>query len=124
MAQFSNQDTDIRSTSQLSWWYVVKSYEELRKGVHKVKTSYETFSCPFCPGRKQDYKYVELLNHASGVGRSSSDKRSAEEKGNHLALVKYMEKDLMSMGGPSKPVDKGTGMNITNFLFDFCFPYN
>ena len=80
----------------------------------------ETFICPYCPERKQDYKYRELLNHASGVGRSSSEKRSAKEKANHLALVKYLEKDLAYMDGPSKPVDKGLPVNqvtATKYLF-------
>ncbi|KAJ1399331.1 Zinc finger-XS domain [Sesbania bispinosa] len=105
MAYCSNKDTDINA--QLTWWYVDKSYEELKRGSHNVKTSDETFTCPYCPERKQDYKYNEILNHASGVGRSSSEKRSIKEKANHLALVKYLEKDLMS-DGPSKLVDKGT----------------
>ncbi|XP_027329328.1 protein INVOLVED IN DE NOVO 2-like [Abrus precatorius] len=106
MAQCSNKDNGT-SASQLSWWYVDISYQELKKGSYKVKSSDETFICPYCPERKQDYKYRELLNHASGVGRSSSEKRSAKEKANHLALLKYLEKDLMCMDGPSKTEDKG-----------------
>ncbi|TKY56752.1 hypothetical protein E2542_SST21198 [Spatholobus suberectus] len=106
MAHCSNKDNDT-SASQLSWWYVDISYQELKKGSYKVKSSDETFICPYCPERKQDYKYRELLNHASGVGRSSSEKRTAKEKANHLALVKYLEKDLAYTDGPSKPVDKG-----------------
>lgn len=106
MAHCSKKDNDT-STSQLSWFYVDISYQELKKGSYNVKSSDETFICPYCPERKQDYKYRELLNHASGVGRSSSEKRTAKEKANHLALVKYLEKDLAYMDDPSKPVDKG-----------------
>ncbi|KAK7372379.1 hypothetical protein VNO80_05757 [Phaseolus coccineus] len=106
MAQCSNKDIDT-SASQLSWWYVDISYQELKKGSYKVKSLDETFICPYCPERKQDYKYRELLNHASGVGRSSSEKRTAKEKANHLALVKYLEKDLSYLDSPSKPADKG-----------------
>ncbi|WVY90615.1 hypothetical protein V8G54_036129 [Vigna mungo] len=106
MVQCSNKDIDT-SASQLSWWYVDISYQELKKGTYKVKNSDETFICPYCPERKQDYKYRELLNHASGVGRSSSEKRTAKEKANHLALVKYLEKDLAYLDGTSKPADKG-----------------
>ncbi|QCE01232.1 hypothetical protein DEO72_LG7g2527 [Vigna unguiculata] len=106
MVQCSNKDIDT-STSQPSWWYVDISYQELKKGTYKVKNSDETFICPYCPERKQDYKYRELLNHASGVGRSSSEKRTAKEKANHLALVKYLEKDLAYLDGTSKPADKG-----------------
>lgn len=103
MSHCSINDTDI------SWWYVDTSYEELRNGTRSVKTSDETFICPYCPKRKQDYAYRELLEHAFMVGRSSSEKRSARERANHLALLKYLEKDLAgtSMAGPSKPVDKG-----------------
>ncbi|XP_038711963.1 protein INVOLVED IN DE NOVO 2-like isoform X1 [Tripterygium wilfordii] len=85
--------------------YEAKSYEELKKGNYSVKTSYETFTCPYCPKkRKRDYLYKDLLQHASGVGKSSSNKRSAKEKAHHLALVKYLEKDLANGGGPSDPV--------------------
>nr|KYP48518.1 hypothetical protein KK1_029811 [Cajanus cajan] len=107
MTHGSNKDTDI-SASQISWWYVDASYEELKSGSHNVKTSDVTFICPYCPRRKQDYLYRELLEHAYMVGRSSSEKRSARERANHLALVKYLEKDLTVMDGPSKPLDKGT----------------
>jgi len=104
MSQCSNKDTD---TSQISWWYVDTSYEELKKGSYNVKTSDVTFICPYCPRRKQDYLYRELLEHAYMVGRSSSEKRSARERANHLALVKYLENDLIIMDGLSEPVDKG-----------------
>ncbi|CAJ1970903.1 unnamed protein product [Sphenostylis stenocarpa] len=106
MAQCSNKDIDT-SASQLSWWYIDISYQELQKASYKVKNTDETFVCPYCPERKQDYKYRELLNHASGVGRSSSEKRTAKEKANHLALMKYLEKDLAYLDGSSKPADKG-----------------
>jgi hypothetical protein len=106
MAHSYTKDTGIE-VSHLSWWYVVSSYEELKSGKHKVKTSADTFSCPYCPEKKHDYKYNELLNHATGIGRSSSDKRSAKEKGSHLALVNYLEQDLRSKDGASKPVDQG-----------------
>ncbi|XP_047158969.1 protein INVOLVED IN DE NOVO 2-like [Vigna umbellata] len=112
MVQCSNKDIDT-SASQLSWWYVDISYQELKKGTYKVKNSDETFICPYCPERKQDYKYRELLNHASGVGRSSSEKRTAKEKANHLALVKYLEKDLAYLDGTSKPADKGVKLFST-----------
>ncbi|GAU31130.1 hypothetical protein TSUD_212370, partial [Trifolium subterraneum] len=107
MAHCYTKDTGIE-VSQLIWWYVVSSYEELKAGRHKVKTSADSFSCPYCPEKKHDYKYIELFNHATGIGRSSSDKRSAKEKGSHLALVNYLEQDLRSKDGASKPVDQGT----------------
>ncbi|BAT82044.1 hypothetical protein LR48_Vigan07g220200 [Vigna angularis] len=105
-----DEDTDI-SESEISE-YEDKKYGELRNGVQNVKTSNEngTFICPYCPRkRKQDYLYKELLQHASGVGQSSSKKRKARDKANHLALVKYLEKDLMDVDVPakdSKPTDE------------------
>lgn len=88
--------------------YEDKSYEELKNGNHHVKTSGESFSCPYCSKKKKrDYLYKELLQHAIGVGKSSSEKRSMKDKANHLALAKYLEKDIMDVdgpsGGPSKP---------------------
>lgn len=107
MAHCSNKDTD-KSASQISWWYVDKFYKELKKGSHNVRTSDETFTCPYCPKmKKQEYVYRELLEHASGVGQSSSQKRSIKEKATHLALVRYLKMDLMNVNGSSKPVDEG-----------------
>ncbi|KAA8534199.1 hypothetical protein F0562_031607 [Nyssa sinensis] len=54
--------------------------------------------------RKRDYLYKELLLHASGVGKCSSQKRSARDKANHLALAKYLEMDLAVVAGPSEPM--------------------
>ncbi|KAK7386547.1 hypothetical protein VNO78_26863 [Psophocarpus tetragonolobus] len=97
----SDEDTDI-SESEINE-YEDKSYKELKNGSQNVKTSNETFTCPYCPKkRKRDYLYKELLQHASGVGQSSSKKRKAREKANHLALVKYLEIDLMTFDVPSK----------------------
>ncbi|KAK7276284.1 hypothetical protein RIF29_17422 [Crotalaria pallida] len=110
-SHYSSTGTET-SAPQVNWWYVDESYEELKRGNLIVKISDETFTCPYCPKRKQDYVLRELIEHASGVGRSSSLKKSARERANHLALVKYLEKDLMSMEGPGpfKPVDKGSNI--------------
>ncbi|XP_022637709.1 protein INVOLVED IN DE NOVO 2 isoform X3 [Vigna radiata var. radiata] len=120
MVHYSYKDNNIRAT-QISGWYVHKSYEALKKGSHIVKTSEMTFSCPYCPNkkRKRDYVYREILEHASGVGQSSSQKRSATEKANHLALMKYLEKDLMNVDGTPKTADAG------NILFEeqFVWPW-
>lgn len=104
----ADKDTD-GSACQISGRYVKKTYEKLKNGSHNVKTSDETFICPYCPNkkRKRDYVYREILEHASGVGWSSSQKRSAIEKANHLALVKYLKRDAINVGGPSEPMDEG-----------------
>ncbi|CAN0912323.1 Factor of DNA methylation 5 [Linum grandiflorum] len=73
--------------------HVDKPYERLRSQHYKVQVV-GTLRCPFCPGKKkQGYKYKELLQHASGVGKDSA-KRSGKQKANHLALVRYLEVDL------------------------------
>lgn len=98
----SGEDTDI-SESEIEE-YEDKSLEELKSGSHKVKVSEETFTCPYCPKkRKRDYLYKEILQHASGVGSGSSKKRSVRDKANHLALAKYLEKEVAVNAGPSHP---------------------
>ncbi|XP_043696157.1 factor of DNA methylation 1-like [Telopea speciosissima] len=88
----SEEDSDI-SESEIDE-YTEKPYEQLKIGKHKVKYSDVAFRCPFCKGKKkQDYHYKDLLQHASGVGKGSSN-RSAKQKANHLALAKYLEIDL------------------------------
>ncbi|XP_029129696.1 protein INVOLVED IN DE NOVO 2 isoform X2 [Cajanus cajan] len=97
----SDEDTDV-SESEINE-YEDKAYEELKNGSQNVKTSDETFTCPYCPKkRKRDYLYRDLVQHASGVGQSSSQKRKKRDKANHMALVKYLEKDLMTVDVPSK----------------------
>ncbi|KAF2296072.1 hypothetical protein GH714_035989 [Hevea brasiliensis] len=82
----SDEDTDM-SESEMDE-YEAQSYEELKNGNHPVKISDETFTCPYCPKkRKRDYLYKDLLQHASGVGKSPSKKRSAKDKANHLACI-------------------------------------
>ncbi|GAV70287.1 XS domain-containing protein/XH domain-containing protein/zf-XS domain-containing protein [Cephalotus follicularis] len=122
MNDSSDGDTD-GSDSEIEE-YENKSYEELKSGNHNVKVSENTFTCPYCTKkRKRDYLYTELLQHASGVGTSSSKKRNAKEKGNHLALVKYLEKDLTSVGGPSKPVGEGDPLDECDHEEKLVWPW-
>ncbi|PPE00253.1 hypothetical protein GOBAR_DD02731 [Gossypium barbadense] len=96
----SGEDSDI-SESEMEV-YEEKYYEKLKNGNYKIKVSNEKYTCPFCPKKKkQDFLYKDLLQHASGVGKSNSDKRSAREKANHLALFKYLENDLRGTVGSS-----------------------
>ncbi|CAK8566606.1 unnamed protein product [Lathyrus sativus] len=104
MSHSSEEDTDI-SDSEIGE-YEEKCYEELKNGSQNVKALDEKFTCPYCPKkRKRDYLYKELLQHASGVGQSSSQRRKPREKATHLALVKYLENDLMNIDAPPEPVD-------------------
>ncbi|XP_050385118.1 protein INVOLVED IN DE NOVO 2 [Argentina anserina] len=99
----SDEDTDM-SDSELD--EEVEQYlEELKNGKHMVKGGEGIFMCPFCQRkRKRDFNLKDLLQHASGVGKSNSDKRSSEEKAKHLALTKYLENHLVAEAGPSKSV--------------------
>ncbi|XP_031267017.1 factor of DNA methylation 1-like [Pistacia vera] len=89
---YSSEEVSDISDSEINE-YIEKPYEELRAGKYKVPVS-GTFRCPFCAGKKkQVYKYKDLLQHASGVGKGSAN-RNAKQKANHLALAKYLEIDL------------------------------
>ncbi|KAK3229343.1 hypothetical protein Dsin_001224 [Dipteronia sinensis] len=72
--------------------YVEKPYEDLKAGKYKVNVN-DRLRCPFCPGKKKhDVKLDHLLQHASGVGKPSSNK-SAKQMANHYALAKYLKND-------------------------------
>ncbi|TYH67869.1 hypothetical protein ES332_D06G218700v1 [Gossypium tomentosum] len=99
----SGDDSDI-SESEMEE-YEDKSYEKLKNGKYTVMVSDETYTCPYCPkSNKQKYRYKDLLQHASGVGNSSSAKRKPRVKANHLALARYLETDLVPVVSSSKPV--------------------
>ncbi|KAL5569072.1 hypothetical protein UlMin_025647 [Ulmus minor] len=112
MDQTSDEDTDM-SESELNDLhdYAEKFYEELKNGNHRVKVSEETFSCPYCRTKSvRDYTYDELLQHTSVVGKSRT--RRIREKGQHLALAKYLENDVASgdavvVNIPTKLADSG-----------------
>ncbi|KAE8710933.1 Factor of DNA methylation 1 [Hibiscus syriacus] len=92
MDSSSGEESDF-SDSEINE-YMEKPYEELRSGKYKVKALNGSLRCPFCAGKKkQDYKFKDLLQHASGVSKGSAN-RSAKQKANHLALAKYLEVDL------------------------------
>ncbi|CAA7056433.1 unnamed protein product [Microthlaspi erraticum] len=56
--------------------------------------------------KKPSFQYKDLLQHASGVGNSNSDRRSAKEKASHLALVKYLQEDLADSASEAEPSSK------------------
>eukprot|EP00253_Pinus_taeda_P005310 PITA_05310 len=75
-----------------------KCYSELLKGVHLIRNKDGTLRCPFCKGKKkQDYKYKDLLQHASGVG---AGKRGVEATGGHRALEKFLKSHLTDAAEP------------------------
>ncbi|KAI4299565.1 hypothetical protein L6164_033009 [Bauhinia variegata] len=120
MDHSSEEDIDI-SESEISE-YEEKSYEELKNGSHSLELSYKTLTCPYCPRkRKRDYLYRDLLQHASDVGRSR--KRSAREKAKHLALVKYLENDLLTEGGLSRYGGEQEGSLSVNYDDQYVWPW-
>ncbi|KAK8293608.1 hypothetical protein V6Z12_D06G200500 [Gossypium hirsutum] len=83
--------------------YEDRCYETLKKGRCIVKVSDKTYICPYCPPKKkQYYRYEDLLQHASGVGDSSSAKRRPIVKASHRALAKYLKKNHVPVVSSSK----------------------
>nr|XP_017250607.1 PREDICTED: factor of DNA methylation 1-like isoform X1 [Daucus carota subsp. sativus]XP_017250608.1 PREDICTED: factor of DNA methylation 1-like isoform X1 [Daucus carota subsp. sativus] len=89
----SGEESDI-SDSEI-YEYKEKPYALLKSGKLRVKGPNDSFRCPFCVGKKkQDYKYKDLLQHANGAGKGSSNRR-AKKKACHIALAQYLENDLV-----------------------------
>ncbi|PHT47593.1 Factor of DNA methylation 1 [Capsicum baccatum] len=98
MSSSSGEESDL-SDSEI-YEFKEKPYEELRTGKLRVKGPNGSLRCPFCAGKKkQDYKYKDLLQHATGVSKGSAN-RSAKQKANHLALAQYLETDLANEAEP------------------------
>ncbi|KAL9999696.1 putative XS domain-containing protein [Helianthus debilis subsp. tardiflorus] len=68
--------------------------------------------------KKQNFKYKDLHQHASGVSKGSSN-RSAKQKANHLALTLYLENELADEA--EKPLKVVTPITEENKLF--CWPW-
>ncbi|XP_042459834.1 factor of DNA methylation 1-like isoform X2 [Zingiber officinale] len=87
----SDEDTDV-SDSEVED-YEEESYTALRTGNHRICNPDGTFRCPFCAGKKKrDYQFKDLLQHATGIGASSSRKGSL--KANHRAFARFLQRDL------------------------------
>ena len=94
--------------------YSENPYRKLQTGHYMVKKVNGTLRCPFCSGKKkQDYKYKELMAHASGVSKGSVS-RSAKQKANHLALAKYLETELAG-GDHAEPIPPDSQWNLPTF---------
>ncbi|CAN8270115.1 unnamed protein product [Cochlearia groenlandica] len=96
-------------------------YKKLKSGNLEVKGSYHAFLCPFCP-KKKFGRYIDILQHASGVGNSGSKKRSATEKASHRALTKYLKKDLAAYATKTKGF-KGPSSSLPAEIGDFPLVY-
>ncbi|XP_044392395.1 pumilio homolog 24 [Triticum aestivum] len=76
------KDTDIGD-------YAKKAYMDMKSGKLVVRFGTDRFTCPFCPQKKQEYRYSGLLAHAI----SQSSYHAAKVKANHQALVNHLEMD-------------------------------
>lgn len=97
MEYFSGDSEDDMSDSEIKECEE-KCFNELMKGLHIIRNIDGTLRCPFCKGKKkQDYKYKDLLQHASGVG---AGKRGVEATGGHRALEKFLKSHLTDAADP------------------------
>ncbi|CAN4095992.1 unnamed protein product [Withania somnifera] len=89
-----------------------KSNEELKSGTHSLRISGVAFACPYCPETtKRKFSYKDLLQHASGIGKCNSIKRTARDKANHLALFKRLENDVAGSTSSEKSYEESTIKN-------------
>ncbi|KAJ8566103.1 hypothetical protein K7X08_030580 [Anisodus acutangulus] len=86
-----------------------KSNKELKSGTHSFRKSDVAFACPYCPeSTKRDFSYKDLLQHANGIGKCNSMKRTARDKANHLALFKRLENGATSSTSSEKSYEEST----------------
>ncbi|KAF3779768.1 Factor of DNA methylation 1 [Nymphaea thermarum] len=75
-----------------------KLCKELREKNVFTRSSDGFLRCPYCLGRKkQDYKYKDLLQHATGVGNSN---KRLKETAKHRALAKFLQLDFVEKPAP------------------------
>ncbi|XP_023761771.1 factor of DNA methylation 1 [Lactuca sativa] len=122
MDHSSGEESDF-SESEIAE-YKDKPLEQLRDGTLKVKYPNGILRCPFCAGKKkQNFKYKDLHQHASGVGKGSSN-RSAKQKANHLALAIYLEHDLAHESEqPPKVAEPKPVAPVSEENDLFCWPW-
>ncbi|XP_031487859.1 protein INVOLVED IN DE NOVO 2-like [Nymphaea colorata] len=76
-----------------------KLYKALREKNVFTGSSDGFLRCPYCLGKKkQDYKYKDLLQHATGVGNSN---KRLKETVKHRALAKFLQLDFIEKSAPS-----------------------
>ncbi|KAL8226115.1 hypothetical protein R6Q57_018672 [Mikania cordata] len=121
--EYSSGEESEFSDSEIAE-YKDKPYEQLRNGTLKVKYPNGILRCPFCAGKKkQNFKYKDLHQHASGVSKGSSN-RNAKQKANHLALTLYLENELADEAEtPLKVAAPVATAPISEERDLFCWPW-
>lgn len=103
MSDSTEEDTDM-SESELES-YADACYEQLKEDDQMVRISEDSYKCPYCPGKKkQIFGFNDLLQHAAGVSNGSK-KRTTKDRGRHLGLKKYMQKEVNGEHLPESTVD-------------------
>ncbi|WOL14902.1 hypothetical protein Cni_G23683 [Canna indica] len=91
IAQSSDEDTEV-SDSEVEE-YEEENYTALKTGDHRIRNPDGTFRCPYCAGKKkQDYQFKDLLQHATGIGASSS--RKGLMRAQHRAFARFLKHDI------------------------------
>ena len=100
--------------------YEGKIYASLMSGDLKVNNG-ESFSCPFCSGKKKDYTIHNLLQHASGVGAEPN--RPAKDKATHRALAKHLKNGLAKSPEPQSQLIASEPQPLLNRHEKFVWPW-
>lgn len=95
-------DSDSSSDEEEIQEHEADAAAALKSGKLKVPNGDGTFRCPFCVSKKkQDYKYHELLAHATGQGKSI--RGNLVMGGQHRALATFLETELKHFAEPAAP---------------------
>ncbi|KAK1398580.1 Factor of DNA methylation 4 [Heracleum sosnowskyi] len=73
---------------------IYRYYKDLKDGRDRVTVSDQIFECPYCcEYEKREYTYMQILKHASRVGRESKT-ASSRSRARHLGLERYLKRCL------------------------------
>ncbi|KAI3446101.1 hypothetical protein Pfo_002766 [Paulownia fortunei] len=117
MSDLIEEDTDI-SESELEG-YADSCYDQLKQAGQTVKVSENAYKCPYCPGeKKRIFGFKDLLQHASEVSQGLP-KRRTKDRGRHLGLMKYIQKEIDGESSSEIVMDKNElhGSCVLNELY-------
>ncbi|XP_074366478.1 factor of DNA methylation 4-like [Apium graveolens] len=73
---------------------IYRYYKDLKDGRDRVAVSDQIFECPYCcEYERKEYSYLQILKHASRVGRESKT-ASSRSRARHLGLERYLKRCL------------------------------
>ncbi|GLJ09643.1 hypothetical protein SUGI_0113290 [Cryptomeria japonica] len=111
----SESDGDISESETRE--YEEKSYEDLVKGNHIIKNMDGTLRCPFYRGKKkQDYRYNDLLQHASSVGAGKRDLSiELHQQAKRLADRQKLESEIERLESLIEAIKVKDGSSLDHF---------